>query len=373
MRMRYSGGHQQLSVIQAAATLFVDPMRRNVVVAFDNITCPACGTQLPMGSNFCGGCGNRIPPVTPGQGAFGPEGSSFRQPYQPINPTPNYPPASAGQPSYIPTVLITLFLAIFGVIPAVRHSQMAKSRGYSQNGYWWIFGGILGGQAVLGVLFAVILPLVFVTNFANSINNLPSNSGITPGSSPTPIQSNSGNSGTGNSPTSQPQSNGSWSSGQWIGTNNNNSLYSVSCPTARFCVAVDSDGYELTYSNGSWSSGQQIDFNSNNGLYSVSCPSASFCVAVDNGGSEYTYSNGTWSSAQRIDTNGGLFSVSCPTASFCVAVDNGGSEYTYSNGTWSSGQQIDTNNNNSFNSVSCPTARFCVAVHGGYEFTYSKS
>ena len=221
---------------------------------------------------------------------------------------------------------------------------MAKSRGYSQNGYWWIFGGILGGQTVLGILLAIILPLVSTTGVANSINHLPNNSGITPGSSPSATQGNSGNStnsGAGNSPTSQPQSTGTWSSGQQIDTHNNafsnnNPLYSVSCPSATFCVAMGGGGYEFTYSNGTWSSGQQIN---TVGLDSVSCPSATFCVAVGVFGDEFTYSNGTWSSGQQIDTNSNNFtnpnslnSVSCPTARFCVAVDSGGYEFTYSNG-----------------------------------------
>ena len=262
-------------------------------MTFNYITCPTCGTQQAMGSRFCGSCGNQLPFGPESQSAFGSQPSDPKQPYQPINPTSYDPHTNPEQPSYIPTVLVTLFFGIFGLIPAVRHSQMAKSRGYSQNGYWWIFGGILGGQTVLGILFTVILPLVFVTSVANSINNLPNNSGTTPGSSPSATQGNSGNStnsGAGNSPTSQPQSTGTWSSGRKIDTNGSNNLSSVSCPTARFCVAVDYNGYEYTYSNGTWTSGQQIDTNNDNKLNSVSCQTASFCVAVGDSGYEFTYS-----------------------------------------------------------------------------------
>lgn len=141
------------------------------------ITCPTCGTQQATGPRFCGSCGSELPGTPESQTALGSQPSYPQQPYKPINPTSYDPHTNAEQPSYIPTVLITLFLGIFGLIPAVRHSQMAKSRGYSQNGYWWIFGGILGGQAVLGILFAVILPLAFVTSVTSSINNLSNNSG----------------------------------------------------------------------------------------------------------------------------------------------------------------------------------------------------
>lgn len=107
-------------------------------MTFNNIICPTCGTQLPTDSSVCGNCGNQL---INKQVAFGSQGYSSQQPNQPINCTSYYPPTSTEQPSYIPTVLVTILLSIFGLIPAIRHSQMAKARGYSQNGYWWTFGG----------------------------------------------------------------------------------------------------------------------------------------------------------------------------------------------------------------------------------------
>ena len=98
---------------------------------------------------------------------------------------------------------------------------------------------------------AVVVTLIALGGMA--LGACTNNSGTTPGLSPNVTQGSSGNSsnsGTGSSPTSQPQSTGAWSSGQQIDANYDNSLNSVSCPTASFCVAVgDTGGNEYTYSN----------------------------------------------------------------------------------------------------------------------------
>jgi hypothetical protein len=48
-------------------------------------------------------------------------------------------PIRLGRPSYTPTILVTIFFGVFGLIPAFRHSRMARERGYSSAGYWWAF------------------------------------------------------------------------------------------------------------------------------------------------------------------------------------------------------------------------------------------
>jgi hypothetical protein len=64
-------------------------------------------------------------------------------------------------------------------------------------------------------------------------------------------------------------------------------LTSVSCATASSCGATgNADGY--AFSDGSWARGVVVHHS--NKLTSVSCPSAGFCVAVDSGGNVYTYS-----------------------------------------------------------------------------------
>ena len=69
------------------------------------------------------------------------------------------------------------------------------------------------------------------------------------------------------------------------------------------------------------------------GLYSVSCPTATFCAAVDYSGNVLTYNGSLWSSPQSIDAGHSLYSVSCSSASFCAAVDYSGYTFTYSSTT----------------------------------------
>jgi hypothetical protein len=44
-----------------------------------------------------------------------------------------------GRPSFAPTLIVTILFGVFGLVPAVRHSRMARRRGFSTNGYWWAF------------------------------------------------------------------------------------------------------------------------------------------------------------------------------------------------------------------------------------------
>ncbi len=84
-------------------------------------------------------------------------------------------------------------------------------------------------------------------------------------------------------------------------------LTSVSCPSASFCVAVDDSGNALTFNGSSWSAPTSIDMHV---LYSVSCTSASFCAAVDLGGNALTFNGSSWSAPTNINGHY-LVSVSC--------------------------------------------------------------
>ena len=54
----------------------------------------------------------------------------------------------------------------------------------------------------------------------------------------------------------------------------------VSCPTVRFCVAVDLSGTVVLYDGKSWSRPVSVD-PAGGGCTSISCPTTSFCAAVD--------------------------------------------------------------------------------------------
>ncbi len=153
-------------------------------------------------------------------------------------------------------------------------------------------------------------------------------------------------------------------------------LTSVSCPTSRFCAAVDAAGFAYIYERGAWSSARKIA-GATSILNSVSCPTASFCMAVAGstgaaGGSTYLYSHGRWSIGQRFTRDGyGESSVSCPAVSRCVVV-GWGSDHHYSNGVWSSQVSFA----GPVTSLTCTSVAFCIAVqrdrgNGGIAITYT--
>jgi putative hemolysin len=174
-------------------------------------------------------------------------------------------------------------------------------------------------------------------------------------------------------------------------------LGGVSCPTTKFCMAA---GY-YTQSAGlpdqtliekwngtSWKIVSTPDVSGvSNDLTSVSCPSAKFCIAAG-----YTISssfleqtvieewNGTsWSIVNSPDTSSSqdnfLWGVSCPSASFCMADgyydDTSGNQLTLieelTGGSWKitpspNGSPAPSTALNSLWSVSCVTSKFCMAA-----------
>jgi hypothetical protein len=122
-------------------------------------------------------------------------------------------------------------------------------------------------------------------------------------------------------------------------TPTNQGLTSVSCPTSStdgFCMAggTDNNGYANAYIstqiNPNWISTSLSSQDINAGLYSVSCASDQFCMAIS-GGSVYNYSGNTptWDTGNYLANSSNLAAVSCANANFCMAVDINGNAYIY--------------------------------------------
>jgi hypothetical protein len=156
-----------------------------------------------------------------------------------------------------------------------------------------------------------------------------------------------------------------------------NPILAVSCPSATFCLATDSQGEYLKWNGKRWtapSSRYPFSYGFSRGLVAVSCPSATFCVAVDEAGHEIFFT-GTAIWQHWADVVGGAFtSVACPTTwSFCVAVDATGYEVTFtdvgSKLAWSAPKKLD---DVALTSVACASSNFCIAVDDlGRYLTYS--
>jgi len=65
-----------------------------------------------------------------------------------------------GRPSYLPTVLTSFFFGVFGLWPAIRHSAMARSRGWPTTRYWlaWILGWGAGAVLLAAVVIMTAVP-----------------------------------------------------------------------------------------------------------------------------------------------------------------------------------------------------------------------
>lgn len=79
-----------------------------------------------------------------------------------------------GSPSLVPTILVTIFFGVFGLIPAVRHSKMARERGYKGAKYWTAFGVSLAGAFAIGILIILGLGAVLSTSLTTPNTTAPS-------------------------------------------------------------------------------------------------------------------------------------------------------------------------------------------------------
>ncbi len=161
----------------------------------------------------------------------------------------------------------------------------------------------------------------------------------------------------------------------------NGGLSSVSCPSAKLCVAVDQSGWLVTSKNPAgnakaWTPTIRIDKAANGPLTGISCPTTSLCVAVDASGNVITSTNPTggrkfWSGPVHVDSTGatdggsaGFAGISCPTVTLCVAVDAGspGNIVTSTRPTGGASAWKTTAVNGLLTSVSCVSNTLCVAA-----------
>lgn len=73
-----------------------------------------------------------------------------------------YQPAPVVLPSLVPTVLITLFFGIFGLIPAAMGASKAQAAGMDGSRYWKAFGLVLVIEVIIGILLWVLVGSVLM-------------------------------------------------------------------------------------------------------------------------------------------------------------------------------------------------------------------
>ena len=55
-------------------------------------------------------------------------------------------------PTVWPTILVTFFLGLFGLIPAIMHTNRAKQAGRPTSNYWVAFGCTTAANVLLWVI-----------------------------------------------------------------------------------------------------------------------------------------------------------------------------------------------------------------------------
>ena len=149
-------------------------------------------------------------------------------------------------------------------------------------------------------------------------------------------------------------------------------FYGMSCTSTTFCMAVDGNGYALSYNGSTWSTPTQID-SAGGPLAAVSCTSSTFCMAVSYDGNAFAYNGTDWTTLTATWSNpidganyGQLDGVSCTSPTFCMAVDDSGYALAYNGTNWTTltatwNNPIDTGG---LTGVSCTSTTFCMAVGG---------
>lgn len=158
----------------------------------------------------------------------------------------------------------------------------------------------------------------------------------------------------------------------------------VSCPSATFCLAIDSNADYLLFDGTSWSAPQPIGATAYSyTLYGLSCASAALCMAVgalntgpDNPGLDaavWQFDGSTWSTADILAQDAALLSVSCISSSFCKAVGATDTPsagiiapalaYTFNGSLWPE-DQLPGGLMYPLISVSCASNLLCAAVAG---------
>ncbi|MGN6201114.1 MAG: hypothetical protein ACTHNY_01740 [Solirubrobacterales bacterium] len=157
-------------------------------------------------------------------------------------------------------------------------------------------------------------------------------------------------------------------------------LYSVSCPSERLCVAVTFDGYVVTSTNptggtGAWQPADVDGSGRDTHLMAVSCPTEHLCVAVSGErntagkiltSTDPTGGPGAWSELQ-LDETLDLRGVSCGTPTLCVAVAESGRMLVSSNpsGGASAWREIQPGGPGDMRGISCAGSLLCVAGNFG--------
>ncbi|MGD0808736.1 MAG: hypothetical protein ABSA91_03400 [Acidimicrobiales bacterium] len=164
-----------------------------------------------------------------------------------------------------------------------------------------------------------------------------------------------------------------WDNGIWYETTADRSLKvkigqgpsNVSCApssSAKYCVYVDNYNNYAVYDNGSWTVRGSTLFTAGYVQGEVSCYAVARCVAMDDNGYAITYNGSSWSAGSLVDPigapAGAPVDLSC-VPGFCAAGTFAGSVIYDRVASWSAPLVVDHAH---ITAVSCASGTFCVTV-----------
>ncbi|HTZ44472.1 MAG TPA: hypothetical protein VMB79_11485 [Jatrophihabitans sp.] len=132
----------------------------------------------------------------------------------------------------------------------------------------------------------------------------------------------------------------------------------VSCPSASFCVAVEANGYLLTYDGSSWSAAARpAGFTGS--LHGVSCSSTTFCLAA--GSASLVWDGTSWSPHPVPNPADEIDVVSCVSPTFCMASTVSGYYTRYDGTSWQPEKSIQVPY--TLRHLSCASPEFCLGTN----------
>ena len=154
-----------------------------------------------------------------------------------------------------------------------------------------------------------------------------------------------------------------WSAGLQAGVGY---ISATSCAAARFCAAIGED-VMATWDGRGWTKPAQVgtlpqkDGFRDGTLQTLACTSATFCMAGTNEGYFLFWDGSRWSSPVRAVFNSAQGALACASAEFCVATGNLGYQVVASTWDGTSWSPSPAPAPASVGPTSCPSPSFCAA------------
>jgi hypothetical protein len=152
----------------------------------------------------------------------------------------------------------------------------------------------------------------------------------------------------------------------FLPSNTHTFIDSMSCINPSFCVAADGNGREFQWNGRVWSPIRTLESMAD--TFNLSCTSVRFCVALGENSTFATWDGHRWKFRDGPAGEHFASGVSCSSPTFCLSIDDSGNAESWNGTTWSAPELVDPNQY--LIAVSCSRAFSCEAVDGEKSVVY---